>query len=103
MDPVSAWACLIPKREMRVSCSQLPNHRFDRLWCVGNLPDISNFTSIRVGYRNRNRRLVDVRPNELAKLLHDLLSSVAALSLRFFEALSLTRVPEGTASSIHRV
>jgi putative transposase len=30
--------------------------------------------------------------DELAKLLHDLLSSIAALSLRFFGASSLTRV-----------
>ncbi|MFK4445513.1 hypothetical protein ABH944_005516, partial [Caballeronia udeis] len=46
----------------------------------------------RIGYRNRNRRLVNIQPNELAKLLHDLLSSIAALSLRFFGASSLTRV-----------
>ena len=63
-----------------------------RLRCIGDLPDITNFASPRIGYRNRNRRLVNIQPNELAKLLHDLLSSIAALSLRFFGASSLTRV-----------
>jgi hypothetical protein len=92
MDPISACACLLAKREMRVSFSQLPNQLFGRLRCVGNLPNIANFTSVRIGYRNRNRRLVNIHPNELAKLLHDVLSSIAALSLRFFGASSLTRV-----------
>src|ERR1700681_280957 len=36
MDPVSARACLIAKREMRVS--------------YGNLPNIANLTSVRIGY-----------------------------------------------------
>ena len=38
------------------------------------------------------RSHVNIHPNELAKRLHDLLSSIAALSLRFFGASSLTRV-----------
>ena len=38
------------------------------------------------------RSHVNIHSNELAKLLHDLLSSIASLSLRFFGASSLTRV-----------
>ena len=51
------------KREMRVSFSQLTIQLFDRLRRVGNLPNLANFTSIRIGCGNRHRRLVSIHPN----------------------------------------
>ena len=52
--------------------AQLLHQLLDRFRRIGDLPQVAHLAALRLGHRYRNRHLVHIHADVLAKLLHDL-------------------------------
>jgi hypothetical protein len=76
MQNIPAWPGLVTAQNLGVALPELPDQLPDRLKCVPNLTEVTDFPPERLCHGDGDRLLVDIHSDELAIHFHGLPSSL---------------------------